>query len=401
MLMFWIGALILCILAITFIVWPLYGRGDISSLNRSKLNIELFHNRITELENSLEQAEINEGEFKELERELQLSLVSDTRSDLKSQSSISRLPFFAAAMVVVLSIFAFADFGLSMGSVGDFILSKEIGSTYHNAAGMQETMEKLERRLQQEPDNDDARFLLAQSWQSLAEYEKAAREFRYLVERYPLDSALAVRFAGALFLLDMQAFTPRVRLAISKALELNPHDIEMLELSAIDAFRQGNAEKASTLLRQALVYAEGSRADLLRQALSDLTNNKYDLTEVAKTSLSNERSLNILVELGAEVEANPEATVYVYARPFEGSTIPLALERLTIAQLPALITLKSDRVMIEGMGLNDFDLVQIVARISEKGIANASPEDYEVVSGAIDLKVEHSVFRLTISNRRG
>ena len=57
--------------------------------------------------------------------------------------------------------------------------------------------------------------------------------------------------------------------------------------------------------------------------------------------------------------------------------------------------------MIEGMSLNDFDLVQLVARISENGVANASPEDFEVVSGGIDLREEHSVFHLTILNRRG
>ena len=134
--------------------------------------------------------------------------------------------------------------------------------------------------------------------------------------------------------------------------------------------------------------------------MSNLSDGNNDLYNGPKESPANYRSLKALVEVGTEIEVDPSATVYVYARPYEGSQIPLALERLTIGQLPALVTLTSDQVMMEGMSLNDFDLVQLVARISEKGIANASPEDFEVVSEGIDLREEHSVFRLNILNRR-
>ena len=401
MLLFWSGASMLCILAVSFIIWPLYARGQTKTRNRNNLNTDFFHIRLAELEDSLKQGEISTTEFRELGKELQLALVSDSSTDMSMSPSVSRLPFFAAAIIVILSIFTYADFGLSIGSLNDLILSKELHrSSTHDTADIRVTLEKLERRLKETPDNHDIRFLLARSWQSLSEYDKAVREFHYLVERFPSDPVLAERLAGALFLLDLQTFTPRVRSSIKKALELAPNNIEMLELSAIDAFRQGDSSKASSLLQQALVNAGGPRADLIKQALSDLSDSTNDLYNGPKESPANYRSLKALVEVGTEIEVDPSATVYVYARPYEGSQIPLALERLTIGQLPALVTLTSDQVMMEGMSLNDFDLVQLVARISEKGIANASPEDFEVVSEGIDLREEHSVFRLSILNRR-
>ena len=401
MLLFWSGASMLCILAVSFIIWPLYARGQTKTRNRNNLNTDFFHIRLAELEDSLKQGEISTTEFRELGKELQLALVSDSSTDMSMSPSVSRLPFFAAAIIVILSIFTYADFGLSIGSLNDLIISKELHrSSPHDNADIRVTLEKLERRLKETPDNHDIRFLLARSWQSLSEYDKAVREFQYLVERFPSDPVLAERLAGALFLLDLQTFTPRVRSSIKKALELAPNNIEMLELSAIDAFRQGDSNKASSLLQQALVNAGGPRADLIKQALSDLSDSNNDLYNGPKESPANYRSLKALVEVGTEIEVDPSATVYVYARPYEGSQIPLALERLTIGQLPALVTLTSDQVMMEGMSLNDFDLVQLVARISEKGIANASPEDFEVVSEGIDLREEHSVFRLTILNRR-
>ena len=401
MLLFWSGASMLCVLAASFIIWPLYARGQTKTRNRNNLNTDFFHIRLAELEDSLKQGEISTTEFRELGKELQIALVSDSSTDITMSPSVSRLPFFAAAIIVVLSIFTYADFGLSIGSLNDLILSKELHrSSPHDNADIRITLEKLERRLKETPDNHDIRFLLARSWQSLSEYDKAVSEFQYLVGRFPSDPVLAERLAGALFLLDLQTFTPRVRSSIKKALELAPNNIEMLELSAIDAFRQGDSSKASSLLQQALVNAGGPRADLIRQALSNLSDGNNDLYNGPKESPTNYRSLKALVEVGTEIEVDPSATVYVYARPYEGSQIPLALERLTIGQLPALVTLTSDQVMMEGMSLNDFDLVQLVARISEKGIANASPEDFEVVSEGIDLREEHSVFRLTILNRR-
>ena len=100
MLLFWSGAAMLCILAIAFVNWPLYSRGQINALSRNKLNVEFFHNRLTELEESLKREEISSTEFQELEKELQLALVSDAGTDSNSRSFVSRLPFFAAAIII-------------------------------------------------------------------------------------------------------------------------------------------------------------------------------------------------------------------------------------------------------------------------------------------------------------
>jgi cytochrome c-type biogenesis protein CcmH len=81
--------------------------------------------------------------------------------------------------------------------------------------------------------------------------------------------------------------------------------------------------------------------------------------------------------------------------------MPLAVERLTVSALPALVTLTAAQAMMQGMSLDDVDTVQLVARISESGLANASPDDYEVVSQSIDMTQEQSVIKLIIANRRG
>jgi cytochrome c-type biogenesis protein CcmH len=79
--------------------------------------------------------------------------------------------------------------------------------------------------------------------------------------------------------------------------------------------------------------------------------------------------------------------------------MPLAVQRLNVAGLPTLIKLDESMAMMKGMGLADFDQVQVVARISSSGIANASPDDYEVKSGKIDLTTSVPVIKLKIEKK--
>ena len=55
--------------------------------------------------------------------------------------------------------------------------------------------------------------------------------------------------------------------------------------------------------------------------------------------------------------------------------------------------------MMQGMGLANFDTVQVVARISASGIANAGPDDYQALSGPIDLTEKTDVIKLVIEKQ--
>jgi hypothetical protein len=51
------------------------------------------------------------------------------------------------------------------------------------------------------------------------------------------------------------------------------------------------------------------------------------------------------------------------------------------------------------MGLANFDTVQVVARISASGIATAGPNDYQALSGSIDLTQKSEVVQLSIEKQ--
>lgn len=395
---FWVIALLMCVLAVAFILWPVWRSRHNEAMNRTDLNVQLYQTRLLEIEESRVRDEMTDAEYAELEQELQLALLQDAGEETVVESEQSHLPMVFAAAVVVLSVFAYSDFGLSFGALNDWLLSVEIHETSpHDQADMRATVEKLSASLQNQPDNDQGWFLLGQSWNSLSAYDKSSEAFGHLVKKYPGDASLASYYAEALFLLDQQRFSPRVTLAVEQALKLNPNNVLMLELTGMKAYRAGDTNTALSLFRRALSGAKDERAVLLQQAIVRLGGDSGGELSDANTG----RSLKVLVELAEGVGSPANATVYVYARAFQGPPMPLAVERLTVSALPALVTLTAAQAMMQGMSLDDVDKVQLVARISESGIANASPDDYEVVSKLIDMTQEQSVIKLVITHRRG
>jgi len=94
-------------------------------------------------------------------------------------------------------------------------------------------------------------------------------------------------------------------------------------------------------------------------------------------------------------QANPEDTVFVFARPSEGSRMPLALLRRQVKDLPIVFTLDDSMAMSPASTLSKAGRVVVGARISKSG--NAMPEKGDmtglsapVVVGAKDMKIEIS-----------
>ena len=403
---FWLIASMMCALAAAFILWPVWRHRRSETVDRTDLNVQLYRARLQELEESRTRGEMTEAEYVELEQELQLALLQDAGEEMATLAGQSRLPIIFAAAVVIFSIFTYSDFGLSFGALNDWLVSEEIHETApHDPVDMRAIVEKLSASLQNQPDNDQGWFLLGQSWRSLSVYDKSADAFSHLLQKYPGDASLASYYAEALFLADEQRFTPRVKLAVEQALKLDPNNILMLEFTAMDAYRAGDMNTAITLFRRALSGADGERATLLQQAIARVSAESggapAERALPVERKLPAGRALKVLVELAEGVSSPASATVYVYARAFQGPPMPLAVERLTVSALPALVTLTASQAMMQGMSLDDVDTVQLVARISESGLANASPDDYEVVSQSIDMTEEQSVIKLIIANRRG
>ncbi len=434
MVMFWISALAMAVVAVGFVLLPLFvGRGAKTS-DRDEVNVALYEERLAELETQLADGSLESVEYGQMKTELQKNLLSDTDEsktpDAVSPASLAvgKLPVILALLIPTFAFFAYADFGLSWGALTDLEVSQELkNNDLHGGsadpAAMHETVAKLAKSLATQPDNHEGWYMLAQSYLNINEYEKAAAVFKKLFDTFPGDAGLASYYAEALFLADDRDITERVSAAIDATLKLNPHDITMLEIKGMDAFLKGRLQESFDNFSKALTTAEGRRAELIRQAIERVevrmgkapgstrttpaveneiaTSSKPGPASkpVNKTSVQNSRTIQVLVELAGDLDVSLNDSVFVFARAVTGPPMPLAVQRMTVAGLPTLVKLDESMAMMQGMGLANFDSVQVVARISSSGIANVSPDDYEAKSGSIDLTRTIPVIKLKIEKR--
>ena len=94
----------------------------------------------------------------------------------------------------------------------------------------------------------------------------------------------------------------------------------------------------------------------------------------------------------------PGDTLFVFAKAADGPPMPLAIARLTAAQLPTSVTLTDAMSMMPNLTLSKFPQVILGARISKSGNAVAQSGDFQTLSAAVSNSRTEPI-RLTIDRR--
>jgi len=95
--------------------------------------------------------------------------------------------------------------------------------------------------------------------------------------------------------------------------------------------------------------------------------------------------------------AAPQDAVFIYAKAMSGPPMPLAVKRLTVADLPVQVTLRDSDAMIPSMTLSSFDQVVVGARISKSGNPVAQTGDLFVEVSGVDSSNPPKDMVLTIN----
>jgi cytochrome c-type biogenesis protein CcmH len=84
-------------------------------------------------------------------------------------------------------------------------------------------------------------------------------------------------------------------------------------------------------------------------------------------------------------QANPEDTLFVFARPAEGSRMPLAILRKQVKDLPLKFTLDDSMAMSPANALSGASKVIVGARVSKSGNAVPQPGDLSGQSNPVPV----------------
>lgn len=416
----WLGVIVLALLGAAFLAWPLghqllagkraptADRASAEQLQaRLSANIDLFREHLAELESALTEGRIDKEQFEQLKLEQERSLLEDEealrRSEWQSPGVANSGRNLLIATVLIVPLLGVALY-TALGASDDLRLARlqqekaqadfqdRVHGRERDPELAQRLIEQLEARVERQPDNLQYWFMLARTAMEQGAYGRAADAYREVLRLDPESARVRAELAQALFFVENNQMTGEIAELTRSALAEDPANTTALGLAGIHAFEEEDYAAAADYWQRAVDLldprAPGTQAlrSGIERAQARLDSQPESEREVAAApSASTGVEISLRVTLDESIEADSDQVVYVYARRHEGRPVPLAIQRLSVADLPADVVLDESMAMTPEHSLADLDeSIELVARLSATGEPTPAPGDWEASLGPLD-----------------
>lgn len=366
---FWLATGLLLLVALGFLLIPVMrGRRVQQEEDRTALNVALYQERIAELAAQQDEGVLSAAQLETGRAEAARELLADTEG--AEQGRVSRLgrplPLVAAVLVPVLGMGLYLHFGAS----DKVELAREFATP---PKSMEEMTSRLERAVAAQPDSAEGLFFLGRTYMSQNRPADAARLFKRTLEVAGNQPEVQGQLAQAEYFAADKHWSPEIQALTDAALKADPKEVTSLGLRGIAAFEGQRYQEAVDYWQRLLALLpadDPSRAALqggIQRAADKITASGGTLA--AAPAQKTAALLKVHVDLGAALKAKvqPGDSVFVFARASSGPPMPLAVKRMTVADLPASVELSDGDAMMPQLKLSNFPEVQLVARISRAG----------------------------------
>lgn len=257
--------------------------------------------------------------------------------------------------------------------------------------------EKLAARLKDTPDDFEGWRMLGRAQMALEQPVLAAQAFQRVVQLLPKDAGALADYADALAVRNGRELKGEPTQLIEQALKLDPANMKALVLAGTGAFNRGDFAKAvlywdragqigppdNPMAQQARAAAAEARAAGQLPPLPVATAATAVGTTPAAMPAPAAVSGTVSLAPSLRGKVSPDDTVFIVARPSDGSRMPLAIVRKQVRDLPYLFTLDDSQAMSPATKLSTAATVIVVARISKSGQASPQPGDLEGVTAQV------------------
>jgi len=354
MILFWSLAAALTAAALAFLLPPLLRRRTAAPDARVAANAAIYREQIEELGAELQRGAIDKGEFERASREIERRIVAEHAGG-EPEEAHHRAPLAAAIAVGLLVPLAAA---LGYWQLGE---PRGLNAGALHADDPQQLAalaERLSAHLQKTPEDGDGWALLGRAQASMGDYGRAAQSLARAAHLAPENRELLVEF------------------------------IKTLALAGQTEFEQRNFAAAIGYWERILPFAPPD-SEFARTVASSIAEARQ-LGGAAPPLPSLQGVVSLDPALKGKVA--PGDTVFVLARPADGSKMPLAVQRTTVDKLPYTFTLDDSMAMTPNAKLSGHAKVLVVARISRSGNPAPKKGDIEgsigpVAPGATGLKI--------------
>ena len=261
-------------------------------------------------------------------------------------------------------------------------------------AQIEAMIDRLAQRLKTTPDDAEGWTMLGRSYSVLGRHAEAVPAYQKVIELRPKEAQGYADLADALGSNSGNSLDGEPEKLVAKALVLDPDNVKALSLSGTLAFNHGDAAAAARLWEHALrtLEPDSAMARQLQGALAEARQRAGLPVQPAAATSSIGAAAGVegaaiqgRVTLAEKAKAltSPEDTVFIFARPVQGSKAPLAVLRKQVKDLPLDFTLDDSLAMSPAMRLSTASQVQVGARISKSGNPMPQPGDLQGLTAAV------------------
>jgi len=252
--------------------------------------------------------------------------------------------------------------------------------------GMDEAIGALEARLANNPEDIEGWKMLARTQMTMRNYAGAVVALEKAMELEGGQNAQTlVDLAMAILSRDNTPIEGRTQGLIDNALALEPTNQAALFYSGVAAANRGDTETAAThfevllglnppeeirgILEDRIALWRGEIPPMM-----DMASNP----EVPAEAAASDAIISAQLSMSAEVRAamTGDANIFLIARDPNAPSPPIAVSRLRVSDLPAVVDLTDAQSMVAGRELSGFAEVEVLARISLSGGPAAASGDW-------------------------
>jgi cytochrome c-type biogenesis protein CcmH len=375
-------------------------------------SLRVLRDQLRELDTDLANGSIAVLQYDVARQELQRRVSEDVQSGLSSAGSVAigrplecRTAALLSLGVAMLATALYLLLGTPAGLDPAQVAAEQDQTHAVGDQQIEAMVTALAERLQTDPSNVEGWSMLARSYKSLGRFKAASEAYAHLVQLVPDDADLLASYADTLATVQDNNLQGEPERLINRALALEPLNIKALALSGSAAFERkdyslaivqwqkilpllpANSEMGRSLessIAEARQAAGGPVAvKAVAQAQDQPKDANMDATKNNTASLTKGLSGTVTLDPALLSQVAPTDTLFIFARPAEGSRRPLAVLRKQVKDLPVSFVLDDSMSMSPDSKLSDAAKVVVGARISKTANATAIAGDLEGLSEAV------------------
>jgi cytochrome c-type biogenesis protein CcmH len=379
---FWALCAALIALALAFCLWPLWRKSSAAPVeqNDNQTNAELAKQRLRELKQQLAEGVIDDAQYQDYYAELQQVLLDDWQEEQLAAGAEPRNGRWLAWIIIWLLPIASLALYAGLGDP-DAIDKQAMQDSEQQAYQLQlQQIAEWQQQFSAHPDDVDLALRLASAYQQTGNWPEAIKLYGGLRQRYPENQAVLVGLvdsmidlAHAVAMQNQGNLSKETAELVFKALQLAPNHQKGLYLAGWAYYQtQDFAHAIDYWQRLAQQLTPSDQAyEQIAQMIAEAQNHQ------AQAATPGARiTINVVLDAALVKQIAADTTVFVYAQAASGPKMPICIQRLTVAQLPAEVVLDDREALNPNTRMANFQQLRLVARVSKSGQAMPQSGDF-------------------------